>query len=323
MKLLRPLAFAAVLLAPLWLHGQAVNGITAVVNDSVITYDEVETALLPFADVISGQFRGQPQTIQQKMEEARSRQIQEMVDRDVILNHFRKGEQDKKFKFPESLIEQSINEKIRKVYGDRASLMQSLQSHGLTLEKFRQEQRERIIVQAMIQQNVSLEKVIISPYKIESYYRAHEAEYKVGDQVKARTITIPQSAGPAGFAKKLADEVLAKIEGGASFAEMATVYSQDSYRAEGGDRGFIERKGLTEKLSDVAFSLKAHQHSGVIELGDAFYIISIDEAQPAHVKQLTEIRDQIERALQDEEGARLQRRWIERLRKESFIQLYP
>jgi hypothetical protein len=48
----------------------------------------------------------------------------------------------------------------------------------------------------------------------------------------------------------------------------------------------------------------------------------VDDVRAAHVKDLKEVRADIERTLMLEENRRLHKLWIERLKKKSFIEYY-
>jgi parvulin-like peptidyl-prolyl isomerase len=194
----------------------------------------------------------------------------------------------------------------------------------MTYEMFRRQERERFIIDYMNYQNSSNpRKILISPLKIGQYYEAHKDSFKVEDQVNLRMIVLDQpSDKPPGTARQLADEILAKINSGIPFAEMAAVNSSGSHRADGGAYGWQDRSYFKPELAQVAFSLKPGQHSGVIELPKACYLLQIDDARPAHVKSLSEVRDEIERTLKAEENTRLRKKWIERLKNKSFIWYY-
>ena len=71
-----------------------------------------------------------------------------------------------------------------------------------------------------------------------------------------------------------------------------------------------------------AFSLKPRELSPVIDTPEACYILLVEEAKPAHVKTLGEVRDQIEKTLLDEERNRLEKQWIEKLRKKTFVRYF-
>jgi peptidyl-prolyl cis-trans isomerase SurA len=318
---MRYFCFVAVSLC-LGLHARAdlINGMNVVVNDSVITYDQVEMSILPMAETLASQYRNQPQVFEQKLQQLRSDRIQELVEEKLILNEFKTAG----YMLPESFIEDSIKDKIRKVYyGDRVRLTKTLQEQGMTYEMFRKQERDQIIIRAMVQQFISNEKILVSPAKIEAYYNQHTNDFKVGDQVKLRMIVINQAAtAEPGTAKKVAEEVLRKIEDGVPFAELASVYSAGSQRADGGNRGWVDRSYFKPELADVAFSLKPGEHSGVIELPEGCYLMLVEDVRPAHIKVLADVRSEIEQTLKSQERNRLHKKWLDRLKAKSFVRYY-
>lgn len=174
----------------------------------------------------------------------------------------------------------------------------------------------------MREKNVSSE-VIISPHKVEVYYEEHRESFKLPDRVKLRLIVLNQSNDPnAPRARKLAEEILSKINAGAAFAEMATLYSEDRVHQKGGDRGWVQKGELRMELDTAAFSLKKGQHTGVIETPGACYLLEVGDLEPAHYSPLGEVRGQIEKDLQDRERTRLQHQWLEKLRKKTFVAYY-
>jgi peptidyl-prolyl cis-trans isomerase SurA len=315
--------FLAVLTAGLlFFNGSAkaelINGIYVIVNEAVITYQEVELGIAPLVDLLQSQYGNQPQVLQQKVQQTRTEKIEELVTRQLILHDFKSAG----YQLPESIVDDVVNERVRRNFGDRATLTKTLQAQGITYETFRKQQREQIIIEELIRKNISSEKILISPHKIETYYAAHADEFKLGDQVKLRMIVLNKNTDNPEAAKKLAQEILNKIEGGASFSEMASVYSEGSQKAQGGDRGWIERSYFKKELSDAAFSLKAGQHSGVIDLPEACYLMLVEEVRAAHVRPLQEVRLEVENKLKTQEHARMQKQWIDRLKNKSFVRYY-
>jgi parvulin-like peptidyl-prolyl isomerase len=104
---------------------------------------------------------------------------------------------------------------------------------------------------------------------------------------------------------------------------MASVYSSDPYRNVGGERPWRARDEFPPGLREAAFSLKVGEHSGVIELPDACYLMMLQEVKSAHVQEMKEVRDIIERKLRDNENARLKTLWIERLRNKTYVNTDP
>jgi parvulin-like peptidyl-prolyl isomerase len=164
---------------------------------------------------------------------------------------------------------------------------------------------------------------VISPTRIEDYYVKNQDKYKLEDRVKLRMIVLTNRPSEKGISSvELAKEIAKKVNEGASFSEMARIYSQGSQAADGGDWGWVERKVLREDLAKVAFSLKGGQLSDPIETPSGVYLMYVEQADPAHVRSLTEVRDEIENTLKAEEVRRLRKQFIDRLRKKSLVKYY-
>jgi parvulin-like peptidyl-prolyl isomerase len=103
---------------------------------------------------------------------------------------------------------------------------------------------------------------------------------------------------------------------------MAATYSDGSQQHQGGDWGWVERSVLRPELAAVAAGLKAGEVSDVIETPESDYIMLVEQIRPAHVRPLGEIRDDIEKTLRAQEQARLEKNWIESLKKKTFIRLF-
>jgi parvulin-like peptidyl-prolyl isomerase len=294
-------------------RAQYANGIKAIVQDAVITLAEVEQYAKPTAEALLRQYRGQPQTFQQKLAAEMDKGLEELIERELVLFDFKSAG----YNFPEAIIDESVEDRIRGQYGDdRSKLIKSLQARGMTYEKFRQNLREQVIVEALTAKNVSQE-IFISPHKIESYYIAHQDKYKLEDQVKLSMIVLNKNSdAPAG---PLAEEILRKLKEGAAFGEMASVYSQGSQRRERGSWGWVEKSVLRKVLAEAAFKLKPGEISDIIDTPEAAYIMLVEDRRTSHVRPLTEIRDEIERQLKTEEQSRLSKLYIDLLRKKTFV----
>jgi parvulin-like peptidyl-prolyl isomerase len=309
----------------LWFHGSAsgadlVTAVAVVVNDSVITLGEIDGSVAENAKTLAKLFANDKPRLLQEYNKLHDETIEGMVEDKLILHDF--VTTGYVTNVLEAFIDDRIQETIQaKYYGDRARLMRSLRAEGLTYESWRRGQREQWIIRVMKDQNSSqLNKILISPLKISQYYEAHKNEFNLQDQVKLRMIVLPQSSESApGSAKKLAEEILAKIDSGVPFAELAAVYSTGAQRAEGGDRGWVNSTYFKPSLAKIAFSLKPGEHSGVIEEPEACYLMMVEDVKPAHVKTLLEVRDDIALKLRNQESQRLFELWIARLKRKSFV----
>lgn len=94
-----------------------------------------------------------------------------------------------------------------------------------------------------------------------------------------------------------AKSVLARLEQGEDFAQVAIEVSQDTQSKEkGGDLGWIPRGILDQELEDAAFSLKVGSLSGPIETSQGLYVIKVlerDETREIEAPILDQIKSEV------------------------------
>lgn len=300
------------------LMAELVNGVKAVVDASAITYGEVEADTVMLAGELARQYGRQPALYAQKVNEARNDSLERAVQQQLILHDFEVSG----YSLPDSIIEEVVQDELKSRFGDRATLTKTLQAQGITYEKWRQQARDRFIVRQLQAKNI-YQDTIISPHQIERYYLERKSDYKVEEQVKLRMIVLNKtSEADAETAQRLAEEILTKLKEGAAFSEMAGIYSQGSQRSQGGEWGWVERAVLRKDLAEVAFSLKIGELSNVIDTPQAVYIMLVEDRRAAHNKPLAEVQDEIEKTLATRERERLQKQYVEKLRKKTFVRYF-
>ena len=123
-----------------------VNGIAAKVNGRVITKNEVSFMLAPIYAQLAAQFPRRGPQFEAKFKEAKTRIIQELVDRQIILDEFKKlGATIKPH-----IIDEEIKRQIQELYnGDERKFREELKRSRLTMDGYREMTREKMVVQAM------------------------------------------------------------------------------------------------------------------------------------------------------------------------------
>jgi len=308
----------AVVSCALPLRAELVDAVKAVINDGVVTLAEVEDFTTPAAEALRREYAGEPEKFKQKLGDALNDGLEQLIERQLILHDF----DVEGYRLPDSAVDELVQERIRERFGDRITLMKTLQAQGQTYEKFRRDVRDQYIVSALRAKIMSSGKTIISPYKVETYYLAHQDDFKVADQVKFRMIVLNKTSSDDTNTPALAREILAKIKEGASFQEMATVYSQGAQRSQGGEYDWVERSVLRKEIADVAFALKPGQVSDVIDTPETCYLVMVEQTRPAHLKPLSEVRGEIEVTLRTQAQKQIEQQWIAKLKKKTFIRLF-
>ncbi len=319
MKMLRfSLIFMTWISASQLLRAEMADGVKAVVNDSVITYSQVEEFTAPAAEALRRQYANEPQAFQQKLNAALGDSLEQLVERQLILRSFIVDG----YQLPETVVDQLVQERIRGKFGDdRVTFIKTLQAQGMTAEQFRKDVRDQYIVQALRQKNVSSE-IVVSPYKIETYYLSHTNDFQIEDEIKLRMIVLNKISPDDTNTVHRAEEILAQIKRGATFSEMASIYSDGSQKSQGGDWGWVERSVLRKDLAETAFTLKPGEVSGVIDTPASAYLMLVEQTRPAHIKSLDDVREDIEKTLRTQQQAKLEKDWMDGLKKKTFIRYF-
>jgi peptidyl-prolyl cis-trans isomerase SurA len=293
------------------------GGVEAIVHDSVITTYQVARNIEPLMDSIANEYRSQPEVMKKEFENLRQDTREVLLENQLILHDF----QTTGYNLPESIIDEQLQNYIRTAFlNDRVKFIKTLQAQGKTSEQYRREFRERLIVEQMRLMH-SESDVFISPHKIEVFYVDNKEKFKEEDQVKLRMIILNKPADDSGQTRKLADDILAKLKEGVSFAEMANVNSPNG-ASGGGERNWERPSGLKKELADAIVTLKPGENSEVVDTPEACYLMRLEDKRPEHIKPLNEVRDEIEATLLRAEHERLQKQWIERLKKKTFYRYF-
>lgn len=308
------LALAAALCAPAISSAETVDTIKAVVNDKVITYAEVLDYAREAATALRQQYGSQPEVFETKLKALIEDALDQLIERELILHSF----DTEGYKLPDGVVDELVQEDIHRKFGDRVTLVKTLQARGMTFEQYRDQVRDEYIRMALQHQNVQRE-VIISPAKIVDYYNSHQSTFMQEDQVKLRMIVLAKSSPDDTNTVQLAQEIEAKLKGGANFTEMAGIYSQGSQQHQQGDWGWVEKSVLRKELAEVAFNLSAGQASAPIETPDSVYIMKVEDKKSAQARPLADVRNEIEKTIRTQQQADLQKKWIDGLKRKAFI----
>ena len=297
---------------------QIVDGIAAIVNGEVITYSQVRSLSAPREQLLKSQLTGQE--LEKKLMELRQLALKDLIDRRLVIQAFKK----ESYQIPDHFVDQRMQEIMRESFGgDRNTFIKTLEAQNYTLGEFKEKEMERMIVAAMRSHNVKTNS-IVSPTKIEDYYRKHHEEFTTKEQIKLRMIMISgqKDTASAPAQKALAEEVLGRLASGAEFDRTAQVYSEDSTRDNGGDWGWIERNTLAAPLEKFAFNMPVGRISNIIEYAGNYYILKVEDKHGGNTRSLAEARSDIEKKLLQVEAQGIQERWIASLRAKAYIKTF-
>jgi len=299
-------------------EAQVVDGMAAIVNGDVITYSQVRQLSAPREKLLRSQLTGQE--LENKVREARQLALKDLIDRRLIIQAFKK----ESYQIPDHVVDMRVHDIIRENFGgDRNTFVKTLEAQSYSLGEFKEKEMERIIVQAMRSHNVKT-NYIISPIKIEDFYRKHRDLFTTKEEIKLRMIMISgqKDTGSAQAQKSLVEEVLGKLAAGGEFEQTAQIYSEDSTKDNGGDWGWIGRNTLAPALEKFAFNMPVGRISNIIDYAGNYYILKVEDKRGGTTRSLAEARGDIEKKLIQDEAQQIQERWIASLRQKAYIRTF-
>ena len=160
--------------------------------------------------------------------------------------------------------------------------------------------QQRVVREATINVNALAAKQTASDEEINAFWQQNQARFMAQDQ-----FTQPQRNRYSVIQTKTeadAKAVLAELQKGADFATLAKEKSTDIISARnGGDMGWMEDASTVPELKDAGLKEKG-QLSGVIKSSVGFLVARLDDVQPAQVKPLADVRNDIAAKVKQEKA---------------------
>ncbi len=206
-------------------------------------------------------------------------------------------------------------------------LEKAASSQGVSYEDFKQNIRNSIITQQVIREEVG-RRIQLTDAQLQQYYRQHINDFTQPESVRLSEILIPVKSGGdenanLAAAKAQADELDAKIKGGASFEDLAKANSAGSTAAQGGDLGVWKRGSLAKQLEDATFALQAGQSTEPIRTRQGYVILKVVEHTPGGTQPFASVRTQVEETAFMADMQPKLREYLGRLRQNAYIDVRP
>jgi peptidyl-prolyl cis-trans isomerase SurA len=296
--------------------GEVVERIIARVNDQIITQSDYDRALKEVDD----EMRQHGATMQQ-ISEAHRDLLRNMIDQQLWLS---KGK-ELGITGEDGLIRRLDD--IRKQYNlaSLEDLEKAAQEQGVSFEDFKQNIRNQIITQEVMRQEVGAH-ISFTPGEVQRYYEEHQNEYQQPESVKLSEILIPTAedatAAQVAEAEAKANDVEAKLKGGADFAQLARTESAGQTAAQGGDLGTYRRGQLGAKVfEDATFSLPTGGVSQPIRTRQGFVIFKVVQHTPAGVQPYKQVEQQVEQDYYESKMEPAIRDELNRMRDDAYIEI--
>lgn len=302
-----------------------VNGIAAKVNGHVITKNQVSFMLAPAYGQLAAQFPRRGPQFDLKFKEAKASIIQELVDRQIILDEFK---QLGAFIKPH-IIDDEVKRQIRELYnGDEVKFREELKRSRLTMDGYREMTREKMVVQSMRAQQFSDAPPPL-PNEIDKEYDEIKKSMRdvTKDVITFQKIFIP-AADPENPSSTpdsqllLAENLVSKLNTGADFAELAKANSKDAYADAGGLQENVPRSDLSSEFSSILFDSEVGKIIGPLMDPQGFTIVKPTKIQLGPPPSLDDsTRSMLEERVRRKKTSQQYEHWIQTKRKRAMTDI--
>jgi peptidyl-prolyl cis-trans isomerase SurA len=214
-------------------------------------------------------------------------------------------------------------------------LEKAAQAQGVSFEEFKQNMKESILTQKVIQQEVGAH-ISVTQQEIQDYYNQHKSEMERPEQVRLSEILISTQPPPAkpgqpepssdqlvAQAKAKVDAIYAQLQKGAKFDAVAQKESAGPTAGQGGDLEYFKRGTLSKQLEDQVFALKSGQYTEPIRTNQGWVILKVTEHTSEGIPPLKEVEPQIQERLYMTKMQPALRAYLTKLREDAYIDIMP
>jgi peptidyl-prolyl cis-trans isomerase C len=152
----------------------------------------------------------------------------------------------------------------------------------------------------------------ITQERLKKAYQDYRKKNPAKDQVRARHILVKK--------EQQAKDLIAKLDGGADFVELAKEHSTGPSGKKGGDLGFFGKDKMVEPFTDAAFKLDAGEYtSSPVKTQFGWHVIKVEEKRRKEPKSFDEMEGQLRQQLRRQVTQAV----LKDMRKGEDVETYP
>lgn len=203
------------------------------------------------------------------------------------------------------------------------ALEQEMRRQGINPPEFRKRIKEQSQKEQVLGREVYY-RIQVSTEEIKTFYEANREKFDRPEQVRLQEILIASNGKDPSEVeqrRKKAEEALEKARGGELFGDLVAQYSEGPTAKQAGDLGFFRRGMLLKEIEEMVFSLRRGQITDIVEGQGGFRIFKVIEKNTAGIQPLDVVKDQIRNKLVEDKAAPAVVKYMEKLRRQSYIRL--
>nr|HEV7953354.1 peptidylprolyl isomerase [Candidatus Acidoferrales bacterium] len=307
--------------------GNVVEEIAARVNGDIVTSSDLGRAQLHDMEEAKQECTERkctPEETQKIVEDAKADALRGLIDTKLLVQRAKDLDMSAETELVRQLDETRIENKLDSM----EALQKAVEAEGLDWEEYKDSVRNQFLAQDVIYREVG-GKVSnsIDQAQIQKYYDEHKEEFVLPETVRIREILLSTTGKPASdwpAIQKRAEALRDRVKnGGEDFGDLAKHFSDGSTKSQGGELGSFERGKLDPKFEAEVFKLNKNEMTPVMQAGNGFIIIQVEQRYEAGVQPLDKIETEVSNRIASKQMPDKLRAYLAQLRKDSFVEVRP
>ncbi len=215
-------------------------------------------------------------------------------------------------------------QRLKQQYGlsTEQQFNESLQKSGLNRADMEARLRDTILMNKVFARELRGREDLTDKELRERYNREKE-RYRLPERARLREVVIlkPENQAALEQARQRVQQIAAQARTATDFALLAKTTSDSPTKDKGGDLGEVARGELLPELDKAVFNSTAGTILGPIEAKSAWHILKVEQRLPSEVPAFESIKEKLRKDASDDAWQRDYKAYIDRLRKDAFIQI--
>ena len=256
-------------LPPASANAKVIDSIQVVVNDEVITRNEVTGRVAQVTQNMKARNAQMPDpaTMERQVLEAM------IVERAQLQLAKEMG-----VKVDDRTLDATIGRIAENQKMSVQDMRNQMEKEGMPFAQFREDIRNEIMMQRLREHEVD-SKIQVSEAEIDTYMAAAKAAEadRIEVDISQILVRVPENASPEQIAARAAraEEVMRQLRTGADFARMASTYSDAPDALKGGEIGWRDADRLPPMFSTELRKLEAGQVTPILKTNVGFHILKL------------------------------------------------
>ena len=249
----------------------SINQIAAIVNDDVITSLELNQQV----ETIRNQLRSQntrlpPENVLRK----------QVLEREVVKQIQLQIAKSTGIRINDNELSSTLSRIAQQNQLSLREFRDALENDGLNFSSFREDIRAEMILARLHQREIH-NRITISTQEVDNFLATQASQGNIDDEYNLSHILIasPEAASADEIQKtqKKANNILARLNAGEEFQQVAISSSDGQKALEGGNLGWRKAGQLPTLFSTAVIQMAVGEHSKLIRSSSGFHIIRLNE----------------------------------------------